>query len=69
MTGTRFLPDKYQEGTPDEVEVFRGGADAATGGRRLAHGDKVLTGLYGNVMGGVPMTAKVTVHWTVTVKD
>ena len=67
--GTSFLPGKYQKGAPDEVEVFRGGADAATGGRRLAHGEKVLTGLYGSVMGGVPMTAKVTVRWTVTVKD
>ena len=28
-----------------------------------------VDGLYGNVMGGVPMTAKVTVRWTVTVKD
>jgi hypothetical protein len=29
----------------------------------------VLTRLYGSVMGGVPQTAKVTVRWTLTLKD
>ena len=68
-TGATFLPEKYQQGTLDEIEVFRGGADAATGGRPLAHGENVLTGLYGSLVGGVPMTAKVTVRWAVALKD
>ncbi len=68
QSGVKFLPEKYQQGATDDIEVFRGGADAATGGRRLAHGEKVLIGLYGE-MGGVPMTAKVTVRWSVTLKD
>lgn len=68
QTGIYLLPEKYLNG-PVEIEAFRGGADAATNGRRLAHGEKVLTGVYGTLMGGVPMTAKITVRWTVTVKD
>lgn len=65
----QFLPEKYQQGAPDEIEVFRGRTDAATGGRRVAQGEKVLTGLYGSLVGGVPMAAKVTVRWAVTLKD
>ncbi len=69
QTGVNFLPEKYQQGKLEDTEVFRGGADAAAGGRRLAHGERVLTGFYGSVMGGVPETAKITVRWTLTLKD
>jgi hypothetical protein len=68
QTGIHLLPEKYTEGQA-ELEYFRGGADAATGGRRLAHGSRELTGIYGTLMGGVPMTARVVVRWTVTLKD
>jgi hypothetical protein len=70
QTGVNFLPEKYQQqGRLEDTEVFRGGADGAAGGRRLAHGERVLTGLYGSVMGGVPETAKITVRWTLSLKD
>ena len=69
-SGMKFLPEEYREATPDEMEVFSGDADAATdaasGGRLLAHGKKVLTGIYGTLVGDVPMTATVTVRWALT---
>lgn len=65
-SGRKFLPEKYQKATSDEIEVFRGDMDAATGDRQLAHGKKVLTGLYGTLVGDVPMIAKVTVLWSLT---
>ena len=65
-TGRKFLPEKYQKATPDEVEVFRGDMDAVPGDRQLAHGNKVLTGIYGTLVGDVPMTAIVTVRWSLT---
>jgi hypothetical protein len=68
QTGIHLLPEKYRDG-PAEFEHFRGGADAATGGRRLAHGSRELRGLYGTLIGDVPMAAKVVVRWTVTLKD
>ena len=68
-SGRKFLPEKYQKATPDEIEVFRGDTDAATGDRQLAHGKKVLTGLYGPLVGEVPMTAKVKVRWALTLKE
>lgn len=68
QTGIHLLPEKYRDG-PVDIERFDGGADAATGGRRLAHGSRELIGTYGTLMGGVPMTARVTIRWTVTLKD
>ena len=68
-TGINFLPEKYQQGRLENTEGFRGGAGAATGSGRLAHREGVLTRLYGSVMAGVPQTAKVTVRWTLTLKD
>lgn len=71
-SGRKFLPEKYQQATSDDFEVFRGEAVAAPGGRRLVDGekgltgDKVLTGLYGTLVGDVPMTATVKVHWALT---
>jgi hypothetical protein len=66
QSGTDFLPQSYQQGTAADIEAFRGETDVPAVDRRLAHGTKVLTGVYGTVMGGVPMTAKVTVRWSVT---
>ncbi len=68
-SGRKFLPEKYQQATLDDIEVFRGGADAAAGGRRLAHSEKVVTGDYGTLVGNVPMAAKITVRWSITLKD
>ena len=65
-SGRKFLPEKYQKATPDEIEVFRGDMDAAPGDRQLAHGKKVFTGIYGTLVGDVPMTAIVTVRWSLT---
>ncbi len=63
QTGANFLPEKYQQqGRIEDTEVFQGGADVATSGRQLAHGERSLTGLYGSVMGGAPETAKTTVR-------
>jgi hypothetical protein len=33
QAGVNFLPEKYQHGRLEDTEVFRGGAEAATGGR------------------------------------
>lgn len=68
-SGRKFLPEKYQQGSLDDIEVFRGGADGASGGKRLAHGEKSVTGIYGDLFGKVPMAAKITVRWSITLKN
>jgi len=65
-SGRKFLPEKYQKGMPDEIQVFQGRPEAAPGGGWLAQGEKVLTGLYGTLVGDAPMTAKVKVRWVLT---
>jgi hypothetical protein len=57
------------EGWERPERLLVGGADAAMGGRRLVHGSRELTGIYGTLMGGVPMTARIAIRWTVTLKD
>jgi len=68
-SGRKFLPEKYQQASLEDIEVFRGDADGASGDRSLAHGKKVVTGVYGELVGNVPMAAKITVRWTITLKD
>ncbi len=68
-SGRKFLPERYQQASLEDIEVFRGGADGASGGRRLAHGEKIVTGIYGDLVGNVPMAAKITVRWSITLKD
>jgi len=68
-SGRKFLPEKYQKGTPDEIQVLRGRPDAAPGGGWFALDKKVLIGLYGTLVGDVPMTAEVKVRWSLMLKD
>jgi hypothetical protein len=65
-SGRKFLPEKYQKGTPDEIQVFRGRPEAAPGGGWFAQDKRVLIGLYGTLVGDVPMTAEIKVRWSLT---
>jgi hypothetical protein len=65
-SGRKFLPEKYQKGAPYEIQVFRGRPEAAPGAGWLAQDKKVLIGLYGTLVGDVPMTAEVKVRWSLT---
>ncbi len=68
-SGRKFLPEKYQKGTPDEIQVLRGRPEAAPDGGWLAQDKKVLIGLYGTLVGDVPMTAEVKVRWSLMLKN
>jgi hypothetical protein len=68
-SGRKFLPEKYQRGTPDEIHVFLGRPEAAPGGGWLAQDKKMLIGLYGTLVGDVPMTAEVKVRWSLMLKN
>ena len=65
-SGRKFLPEKYQKGTPDEIRSFQGRPEAAPGGGWIAQDKKVLIGLYGTLVGDMPMTAEVKVRWSLT---
>jgi hypothetical protein len=68
-SGRKFLPEKYQRGTPDDVHTFQGRPEAAPGGKWFAQEKKALIGLYGALVGDVPMTAEVKVRFSLTMKD